>query len=45
MNYPVRIAVHVYPQHGDYRDLRAAAVRAEEMGADIVYNWDHFFPL
>lgn len=45
MTRPVRIAVHVYPQHGEYRDLRAAAVRAEEKGADIVYNWDHFFPL
>ena len=45
MTRPVRIAVHIYPQHGEYRDLRAAAVRAEEMGVDIVYNWDHFFPL
>ena len=45
MRRPVRIAVHIYPQHGEYRDLRAAAVRAEEKGADIVYNWDHFFPL
>ncbi|MDE0171315.1 MAG: LLM class F420-dependent oxidoreductase [bacterium] len=45
MTRPVRIAVHIYPQHGDYRDLRSAAVRAEEMGADIIYNWDHFFPL
>ena len=45
MTRPVRIAVHIYPQHGTYRDLRAAAVLAEEKGADIVYNWDHFFPL
>ena len=45
MTRPVRIAVHIYPQHGEYRDLRAAAVHAEEMGVDIVYNWDHFFPL
>lgn len=45
MTRPVRIAAHIYPQHGDYRDLRSAAVRAEEMGADIIYNWDHFFPL
>ena len=45
MTRSVRIAAHIYPQHGDYRDLRAAAVRAEEKGADIIYNWDHFFPL
>ena len=45
MGYPVRIAVQLRPQHGDYRDIRAAAVRAEEMGVDAVFNWDHFFPL
>lgn len=45
MNRPVRIAVQLQPQHGDYAQIRAAAVRAEEMGVDIVFNWDHFFPL
>ncbi len=45
MTRPVRIAVQIAPQHGDYRDIRAAAVRAEEKGADIIYNWDHFYPL
>lgn len=45
MSYPVRIAVQIRPQHGEYRDIRAAAVRAEEMGVDLVLNWDHFFPL
>ena len=45
MTRPLRIAAHIHPQHGDYRDLRSAAVRAEEMGVDIIYNWDHFFPL
>jgi probable F420-dependent oxidoreductase len=33
------------PQHGDYSQIRQAALRAEEMGVDIVFNWDHFFPL
>ncbi len=42
---PIRIAVQLQPQHADYRDIRAAAIRAEELGVDIVYNWDHFFPL
>jgi probable F420-dependent oxidoreductase len=41
----VRIGVQLQPQHGDYAQIRAAAVRAEEMGVDIVFNWDHFFPL
>ncbi|MGH8870708.1 MAG: LLM class F420-dependent oxidoreductase [Acidimicrobiia bacterium] len=45
MTRPVRIAVQLQPQHGDYADIRAAAVRAEDMGVDVVFNWDHFFPL
>ena len=42
---PIRVAVQLHPQHGAYEDLRAAVARAEELGADLVYNWDHFFPL
>ncbi|MEX2278629.1 MAG: LLM class F420-dependent oxidoreductase [Acidimicrobiia bacterium] len=42
---PIRIAVQLQPQHADYDTIRRAAVRAEELGVDIVYNWDHFFPL
>lgn len=45
MDRPVRIAVQLQPQHGDYAQIRAAAVRAEEIGVDIAFNWDHFFPL
>ncbi len=45
MNRPVRIGVQLHPQHAEYADIRRAVVAAEEMGADIVYNWDHFFPL
>lgn len=37
--------MQIRPQHGDYRSMRAAAVRAEEAGVDIIYNWDHFYPL
>lgn len=43
--YPIRIAAQLHPQHGTWRDLRAAALRSEELGFDIVYTWDHFFPL
>ncbi len=42
---PIRIAAQLHPQHGDYRALRDAALRAEELGYDIAYNWDHFHPL
>src|SRR5918996_4456084 len=43
--HPIRIAAQLHPQHGDYPALRAAVVQAEEMGYDICYTWDHFFPL
>ena len=42
---PIRIAAQLHPQHGDYPAIRDAARRAEELGYDIVYTWDHFFPL
>lgn len=45
MPRPIRIAVQLHPQHADYKDIRAAAALAEEKGADILYNWDHFYPL
>jgi probable F420-dependent oxidoreductase len=42
---PVRIAFSVQPQHAGYAEIRRAVVAAEEAGADVVTNWDHFFPL
>jgi len=42
---PIRVAVQLQPQHAEYAQIRDAVVNAEEMGADIVFNWDHFFPL
>ena len=42
---PIRIAAQLHPQQGDYPALRDAAIRAEELGYDVVYNWDHFCPL
>ena len=45
MTRPIRIGAQLQPQQADYRDIRAAAVAAEEKGADVIFNWDHFFPL
>jgi probable F420-dependent oxidoreductase len=42
---PVRIALQLQPQHMDYRTIRDTAARAEDLGADIIFNWDHFYPL
>jgi len=41
----MRIAVQLQPQHADYEDIRKAVVTAEDLGVDVIYNWDHFFPL
>ncbi len=45
MRRPVRIAMQLHPQHGRYEAIREAVARAEALGVDIVYNWDHFYPL
>ncbi len=45
MTYPIRIGVALHPQHAEYSTIRDAVVRAEEMGVDAAFNWDHFFPL
>ncbi|WP_433379600.1 LLM class F420-dependent oxidoreductase [Actinoplanes sp. CA-142083] len=42
---PVRIGVQLQPQHAEYRSIRRAVAEAEELGTDILFNWDHFFPL
>lgn len=42
---PIRVAVQLQPQHADYQQIRDAVLRAEELGVDLVMNWDHFFPL
>ncbi|MEV0356250.1 LLM class F420-dependent oxidoreductase [Nocardia sp. NPDC050697] len=46
MSRPVRIGVQLQPQHApDYQLIRDAVLRSEDAGVDIVFNWDHFYPL
>ncbi|MEU7630187.1 LLM class F420-dependent oxidoreductase [Nocardia sp. NPDC049220] len=46
MSRPVRIGVQLQPQHApEYKVIRDAVLRSEDAGVDIVFNWDHFFPL
>lgn len=43
---PVRIGVQLQPQHAPhYRAVRDAVRRCEDIGVDIAFTWDHFFPL
>jgi probable F420-dependent oxidoreductase len=41
----VRVGAQLQPQHASYEQMRDAWLRVEEMGADTLFNWDHFFPL
>lgn len=41
----VRVGAQIRPQHAEYADMRRAWVEAEEMGADVIFAWDHFYPL
>ncbi|MEO6309844.1 MAG: LLM class F420-dependent oxidoreductase [Leifsonia sp.] len=42
---PVRLGVQLVPQHADYFQIRTAVAEVEALGVDIVFNWDHFYPL
>jgi probable F420-dependent oxidoreductase len=41
----VRVGAQIHPQQASYARMRDAWLRVEEMGADTLFNWDHFFPL
>jgi probable F420-dependent oxidoreductase len=45
LDTPVRIGVQIEPQHATYAEIRDTVLRLEDMGADILFNWDHFYPL
>jgi probable F420-dependent oxidoreductase len=45
MTSRVRVSVQLQPQHATYAEIRDAVREAEDIGVDVVYNWDHFFPL
>jgi probable F420-dependent oxidoreductase len=41
----VKVGVQIKPQHASMAELRAAWQRADAMGVDSIWTWDHFFPL
>lgn len=41
----IKVGVQVKPQHTSYADYARAWLRADELGVDSIFNWDHFFPL
>ena len=42
---PVRIGVQIAPQHASYEQIRETAAALEASGVDVLFNWDHFYPL
>src|SRR5690606_29901113 len=46
LDTPVRLGVQFAPQHhASYAAVRDGARRLEDMGVDVLFTWDHFFPL
>lgn len=41
----MRVATQIHPQHATYAQIRDVAKKMEDKGVDVIYNWDHFFPL
>ena len=41
----IRVGVQLHPQQTTYPAYAEAVRRVEGMGADTIFNWDHFFPL
>lgn len=42
---PIRIGVQLANQHAPYERIRDAVRRYEDLGVDVIADWDHFFPL
>ena len=42
---PIRVSAQLQPQHSDWPSMRRAWSEAEALGADCLFDWDHFFPL
>lgn len=40
-----KVGIQIQPQGVSVEEMRAAAKAAEEMGADSIWVWDHFYPL
>jgi probable F420-dependent oxidoreductase len=45
MSMDIRVGAQIQPQHATYEQMRDAWLRAEELGVDTLFTWDHFFPL
>ncbi|MCB0993919.1 MAG: LLM class F420-dependent oxidoreductase [Acidimicrobiales bacterium] len=44
-SHPIRVGVQLQPQATPMAEFRAAWRNADELGADSIWTWDHFYPL
>lgn len=40
-----RVGIQLHPQHCTYAQLAEAAKKADDLGFDTLWTWDHFYPL
>jgi len=41
----IRVGAQIEPEQVSYAGLREIWKRADELGADQLFTWDHFFPV
>ncbi len=41
----LRLGVQIQPQHAPYAKIRDTVRELEDLGVDVLFNWDHFDPL
>jgi len=41
----IQLGALPWPQYTDWASLRAAGIRAEELGYDSLWTWDHLYPI
>lgn len=45
MNNPLKLGVLIWPQYTEWTPLQDAAARADELGFDSLWTWDHLYPI
>jgi probable F420-dependent oxidoreductase len=45
MSDKIKIGIQIVPQFGDMSVMRDRWMEAEDLGADVIYTCDHFFPM
>ncbi len=45
MTHDVKIGALIWPQYTEWEPLRDAGARADELGFDSIWTWDHLYPI